>query len=877
MKKFALIGSFGAILLAFAAIMTIALPLHSTAIKALTTVAWLGGLVILTLAVLHPIRDVRRRVRNLNREVRSLKSGKGTPKQVGAITAPQHKSQAKAYKDSLTELRNSLPSSTGSHHYKGSGATMSIIAPEPERFRSLFASIFHGDLLAEEIHQSDGLIVTLESSIPSANVTRAVYSAFEADIPIIMQVVGNLNCISNLGLVGYASVLFHADEEVVEELVDLVGHSRVFVSSFGVDVMSANPVGSYRYNLPQALYSGSGATGNKEVIRDQKVIFDELAKNDYLAIADESWDEGSGITSAYAPLAFPCDESESLAFHKIFSYAVHIAENKGSSTDTGSRLSALQAIGVPVLSNYSVAIFNQMPWLRIIAERMDLSGIFSSEARRDAEAAAQIGASSIITTENSFLKTSEMLERVGLEPILSRRDTILVVGRGDLNRVRMMVERQSFNKVKLVSEEDLNSVELASFGYATIMSDRHDYGRDYLRDRFAAFIYTDSLIVTQEGGYIGGEFSEGRRHEFAMLNIDPEISLISTEHSQSREILMNKVSNLTFDCYLVDHYGVDYSLYLSHSYQRIEDHDTELTVIIPIYNNGSYLQHKALPSLKLNDSFQDMEILLIDDGSDDETTLAICEELSSVYSNVHFYSFRDGGSGSASRPRNYGIGIAQSELITFLDPDNEISIGGYDRLLSHYRTEKAKNPNIDFVSGFQAKIAVKRAYTGKHTRVSAEVVEDFNDKFFDKGIFPVISTQAAVISREFFERSGLRFVERAVGQDTLFGWELILNAKAGVFVKDAFLLYYAERGDSVTNVVGAKYFARVLINEKAKYEVLVNHGLLENYSSSHLPQFVVSWYLPRLQRVPKDQYFDARADLEEIVALYGRELSDFEG
>ena len=62
----------------------------------------------------------------------------------------------------------------------------------------------------------------------------------------------------------------------------------------------------------------------------------------------------------------------------------------------------------------------------------------------------------------------------------------------------------------------------------------------------------------------------------------------------------------------------------------------------------------------------------------------------------------------------------------------------------------------------------------------------------------MISTQAAVIDRSLLERSGLRFVEGAAGQDTLFGWELLAHAGCGAFTADAFLLYYAERAGSIS-------------------------------------------------------------------------------
>ena len=51
--------------------------------------------------------------------------------------------------------------------------------------------------------------------------------------------------------------------------------------------------------------------------------------------------------------------------------------------------------------------------------------------------------------------------------------------------------------------------------------------------------------------------------------------------------------------------------------------DYKLSIIIPIYNNGKYLRDRCISSLKKSSIFNDMEILLIDDGSTDYETIDI--------------------------------------------------------------------------------------------------------------------------------------------------------------------------------------------------------------------------------------------------------------
>src|SRR5699024_2711196 len=51
--------------------------------------------------------------------------------------------------------------------------------------------------------------------------------------------------------------------------------------------------------------------------------------------------------------------------------------------------------------------------------------------------------------------------------------------------------------------------------------------------------------------------------------------------------------------------------------------EKKLSVIVPIHNNGTYLEEKCFASLKRSSSFDRLEIIFINDGSTDETTLRI--------------------------------------------------------------------------------------------------------------------------------------------------------------------------------------------------------------------------------------------------------------
>lgn len=87
-----------------------------------------------------------------------------------------------------------------------------------------------------------------------------------------------------------------------------------------------------------------------------------------------------------------------------------------------------------------------------------------------------------------------------------------------------------------------------------------------------------------------------------------------------------------------------------------------VSVVIPAYNAEQFVG-QALDSV-LNQTFQDFEVLVVDDGSSDRTA----ELVTARYPRVQFVSQRNGGASSA---RNRGVEMATGEFVAFLDADDE--------------------------------------------------------------------------------------------------------------------------------------------------------------------------------------------------------------
>lgn len=122
-----------------------------------------------------------------------------------------------------------------------------------------------------------------------------------------------------------------------------------------------------------------------------------------------------------------------------------------------------------------------------------------------------------------------------------------------------------------------------------------------------------------------------------------------------------------------------------------------VSVVVPVYNVEKYIRH-CLDSL-VNQKYRDLQIILIDDGSEDHSG-DICDEYAHSYSNIEVYHKENGG---LSEARNYGMQYATGEWLSFVDSDDIVSLEFFDKLLY-----AAKEDCLDIVVADYFKVPEKQ-------------------------------------------------------------------------------------------------------------------------------------------------------------------------
>lgn len=235
-----------------------------------------------------------------------------------------------------------------------------------------------------------------------------------------------------------------------------------------------------------------------------------------------------------------------------------------------------------------------------------------------------------------------------------------------------------------------------------------------------------------------------------------------------------------------------------------------VTIVVPVYNTEKYL-NRCISSL-VNQSYQNIEILLVDDGSTDKSG-EICDAWGAKDSRVYVIHKENEGAGIA---RNLGIEKAKGEYICFFDSDDYISKRtieeAYERayknraeiiILGRYLVKKGKRT---------IPVAIhtnKDTYSGKE--VCRTFLPDLIGPDIENGIFTGLAIGPWVVySAELLARTGWRFEsERKVFSEDIYSQVGLYQEVQTVSIVRTPVYYYCSRPESLSWSVN-RYSMRAL-------------------------------------------------------------------
>jgi len=209
----------------------------------------------------------------------------------------------------------------------------------------------------------------------------------------------------------------------------------------------------------------------------------------------------------------------------------------------------------------------------------------------------------------------------------------------------------------------------------------------------------------------------------------------------------------------------------------------EISVIVPVYNTERYLS-SCINSI-LEQSFSDIELILIDDGSKDSSGV-ICDQYAELDSRIRVIHQENAG---VSVARNRGIEEARGKYICFIDSDDIVNCEYCSTL-----HKLLKDTTCDF-----SVCAVRRFRDGEEHDTGKENSKEFkphtikNVEYLKRQLDKKneIGPIDKLFRREALER--IRFKDNRRYEDVTFSADLALHLHNGIVYTDQILYYYRQQ------------------------------------------------------------------------------------
>lgn len=297
----------------------------------------------------------------------------------------------------------------------------------------------------------------------------------------------------------------------------------------------------------------------------------------------------------------------------------------------------------------------------------------------------------------------------------------------------------------------------------------------------------------------------------------------------------------------------------------------KISVIIPVYNTEEYIE-ETLMSLLNQTMIDDIEVIMIDDGSTDDSRYII-ERYALDYDNFHAYHKENEGQGIA---RNHALKLAKGEYIHFFDSDDYLPPNAYETLYGYAlkNNDDMVISNVSYFSFYNnwENILFEKSYNNLSGNIESVSLSDYQDMLWDT------ITCNKLYRRDFLEKNGIRFLDKKIFfEDIPFSLESYLLADSITIIRDD--LYYwrfrnnqtstTQQGLSVRNFKDRLEILRVCLDLFDKYQVGDD---VRNFEYLKWMGHDLKFFLKRIDRYPAQYHRELIDEAYEIVKLVPIEL-----
>lgn len=248
----------------------------------------------------------------------------------------------------------------------------------------------------------------------------------------------------------------------------------------------------------------------------------------------------------------------------------------------------------------------------------------------------------------------------------------------------------------------------------------------------------------------------------------------------------------------------------------------KLSVILPVYNTAQYLE-KCINSI-LSQTFKDFELIIINDGSSDNSVDVIKRFTSNnaEYNEKIVYISQEHAGVSAAR--NAGLNIARGEYIAFVDSDDYIDEFTYELTIKQLEADKSDLLifSLDYIN--------ENGSPASNTPLKNNfysTMDDFTESYFRTGIMSIYPCVNKIYKHSIIDEYNMRFREELqLGEDRMFNYLYLDKIKSVSTSAKQFYHYLIRNHGALSQRYIPNYIDDALMFHQAKMQCF------ERYNSS---------------------------------------------
>lgn len=277
-----------------------------------------------------------------------------------------------------------------------------------------------------------------------------------------------------------------------------------------------------------------------------------------------------------------------------------------------------------------------------------------------------------------------------------------------------------------------------------------------------------------------------------------------------------------------------------------------VSIIIPVYKVEQYLK-RCMDSI-LNQTYKNIEIILVNDGSPDNCP-ALCDEYAKIDSRVRVIHKENGGLSSA---RNVALNTVKGDYVFFVDSDDWIALDTLE-VLNEYMEK-----DYDMIS-FQVTYLTeeKNVEKGEKNPKDMDVSQYIDASFLGRYNFFVTTK---IFKTEVFDN--IRFLEGRNYEDLEIMRRLFLNMKKVIGLDYSLYYYWKANEGSITNTITMKNIQDHYLSTSEIYHACKKYLEDRGKDSSN----IVAWYKVEMSQLYID-YLKSTDKDEELFSKIKREIS----